>query len=101
MSVLKSAGGIASIVATLLLVTACGASSSANRAGVVEGRDGNSFNWGVIFTPAPRTVKIGSSVGYCMGDPRPRIEKPAIEYRGEDVYIRLELKVPAPRQRRK
>jgi hypothetical protein len=55
----------------------------------------------VIFTPSERSIRIGSGVGYCEGDPRPRIEEPEIKYRGDEVYIRLELAKLGPSNRNK
>ena len=97
MGLFKSVGAMVITTAILSFAMACGDSSPADGTGVaVEGRDDNSFNWGVIFNPTLRTIKIGSGVGYCVGDPRPRIMRPDIKYRGDDVYIRLELKRPPP-----
>lgn len=97
MNALKFVGVIA-VAAILSLGMACGDSSSADRA--VEGSESKAFRWEVIFTPSRRTIKIGGGVGYCEGDPRPRIASPDVEYRGEDVYIRLELHKPRSRPSR-
>lgn len=88
MRILWLAGVMTVAVAILLLAVACGTGSA------VGGREDNAFQWGAIFTPSKRTVVVGEGVDYCVGDPRPRIAKPEIQYRGDDVYIRLELKTP-------
>jgi len=82
----------------LALGVACGESHSDNRAGRASA-DANDkpFEWEVIFASSRRTIKVGGGVDFCEGDPRPRIARPEIEYRGKDVYIQLKLKTPRTR----
>ena len=95
MNIHRPVGMVAAIAAILLLAMACGDSSSADKSSTVEKGADKAFRWGVIFAPSPRTVKIGGGADYCEGDPRPRIARPDIEYRGNKaVYIKLELKSP-------
>jgi hypothetical protein len=90
MNILKFGRVVIAAVAILAFGVACGDRSSSDQ--TVGKRDPKAFKWGVIFTPTERMIKIGGGVGYCAGDPRPRFRRPDVEYRGEDVYIRLELK---------
>jgi hypothetical protein len=77
---------------------ACGESSTPAKQHAP--RDGNDkvLSWGVIFNPSPRVVKVGGGIGYCVGDPRPRITKPDVAYEGGDAYIRLEVDIPPHRR---
>ncbi len=96
--IVRSAGVTAAVVALLALGIACGGSSSVDGASKTADRDSKFFRWGVIFTPSPRVIKVGGGIGYCVGDTKPRLARPHIEYQGEDVYIRLSLRMPKQRQ---
>jgi hypothetical protein len=94
---------VISVAATIsVLGMACGKSSSGDRRDIAtsEHNDGI-FSWGVISTIAPRMLKVGNGVDYCVGNPRPRIGMPDTAYRGSDVYIRLKLHIPTNRPSRK
>lgn len=43
--------------------------------------------WGVEEVLGPKSVKIGSSVGYCLGDPRPRYGDVEVKEVGRRAYI--------------
>lgn len=62
----------------------------------MKGNPRNAFEWAVVRHPSERVIRVGHGVGYCVGDPRPRIKEPEIAYRGGDVYIRLELAKRGP-----
>lgn len=96
MGILKTVGMVVAISVSSLVI-ACGDTSTVQTSDAVKGREEGAFQWAVIFTPTSRTVKIGSDVGYCVGNPRPRIVKPNVEYRGDEVYIRAELHKPSRR----
>jgi hypothetical protein len=100
MNVFRSVGVLLAAGA-MFLGSACGETSSAGKASHLQAEDPRSFKWGVIFNPSPRVIKVGGGVGYCVGDPKPRIAKPDIKYQGDEVYIALELKKPPkpPRKR--
>jgi hypothetical protein len=51
------------------------------------------LNWVVLFTPTAKRVKIGGEIGYCTGDPRPKILKPDMTYDDDNVSIKLEARV--------
>jgi hypothetical protein len=82
---------------------ACGASSSPadKKNDTYQARDDKVLRWKVISVTPPRTIKAGGSVGYCVGDPRPRIKRPQIKYRGANVYIKLEVEKPRPKSTEK
>lgn len=82
---------------------ACGASSSParkkNDTHQVQGS--KVLRWGVMSTTPPRTIKVGGTVGYCVGDPKPRVKRPHIKYQGANVYIKLEVEKPHPQSTEK
>lgn len=84
-------------VAVLLLAGGCGESSPPETSNSVKGREAGALEWGFKFAPSSRVAMVGGGAGYCEGDPKPRIAKPDIQYRGDDVYIRLELRTPRHR----
>lgn len=98
MNIVRTIAVVASIA---LLGFACGNSAPADNNTAAESRGRNGLQWGVITTTPPRTLKVGGAVGYCVGDPRPTIGRPQIRYRGEDVYIRLELQIPRKKRAKK
>lgn len=76
----------------------CGASSETNMKKEDTRSAGSEkvkvLKWGVRSVMPPRTLKIGDYIGYCAGDPKPRISSPQIKYRGVSVYIKLEVRRP-------
>ena len=50
--------------------------------------------WGVASVSGPKTVKLGTEIGYCVGDPKPRMRLAQRIYRGKSVYITVELALP-------
>lgn len=71
----------------------CGSSTS-DETGV---RIGESSDWIVQSVTQPRTLKVGTEVDYCVGDPKPRIGRPKVKYQGDDVFITVTLEKPPAR----
>jgi hypothetical protein len=89
---------IVSAAAVVLIGMGCGGSSTVSVNSTPKGQS-KAFRWGVISTtPSQRTIKIGGSVSYCEGDPRPRISQPEIRY--EDISVYIEVVLERPRHHR-
>jgi len=92
---------IAATAVLALAGLACGDSAPADREStVLQSRDGRTVKWGVRWTKQPRALKIGVRIGYCVGEPKP-IADPEIKYRGDDVFIRMKIKMPREGQLKK
>lgn len=93
MSIVRLIWAFAAVAAISSLGIACG--DSADDTSMAAGSDSSkTFDWGVISTKPPRTLVVGGGIGYCEGDPRPKIMRSQIEYRDDNVYIRLNVKRP-------
>lgn len=93
MSIPRVVGVVAAVAAISSMGMACGASD--DEAGTaVESGSAKPFEWGVITPDPPRALVVGGGIDYCVGEPRPRIARPRVEYRGDDVYVRLNVKRP-------
>jgi hypothetical protein len=81
---------IALAVAGALLVAACGTGGheSPESSGEYVHLRG-ALPWGVVGDTPPHSLEIAGYVGYCVGDPKPRVVVERIEYRGTRVLIRL------------
>lgn len=76
-----------------LLGSACGSSATNSRGRVPIKRGDNTLRWGVQSTAPPGSIKVVGVAGSC-GARRPWIKRPHIQYRDDNVYIRLEKHVP-------
>lgn len=76
--------------------TACGSSPSPDEKEMHSGGavDVQTLPWGIVSVSQPRTIRIGAQVGYCVGDPRPRIRRAPTKYRNGAVYIKVEAVLP-------
>lgn len=52
------------------------------------------LKWSVRSVVPPRTLRIGGRVGYCVGDPKPRVRSSQARYRHDNVLVRLEVVIP-------
>ena len=81
---------IGACACVLSLAAGCGAGSngakSSTEQGAATGRT-EVVRWGVEEVLGPKSVKIGSSVGYCLGDPRPRYGDVEVKEVGRRAYI--------------
>lgn len=91
MNIVRLIWVLAAVAAISSSGMACG--DSADDTSLAAGDDrSKTFDWGVISTKPPRTLVVGGGIGYCEGDPRPRIIRPQVEYRDDNVFIRLAVK---------
>jgi hypothetical protein len=54
------------------------------------------LNWSVFKQLGPNKVRLAGEVDYCVGDPKPRIERAITRYSGNRAFLTLLL---APQQR--
>lgn len=75
----------------------CGSGSSEAKSNSDQSTAGGTtevVRWGVEEVLGPRSVKIGSSVGYCLGDPRPHYGDVEVKEVGRRAYITAHAVLP-------
>jgi hypothetical protein len=83
---------IASYSITGLLVTSCVALASCG-----GGDDASALEWSFFKQLGPRKAKLAGEVGYCVGDPKPRVERVIRRYSGNRVFLTLILSPEGPK----
>lgn len=82
----------------LTILVGCGSGSPDANTGS-DGRIADSgkietVEWGVGQVLGPKSVKIGSSVGYCLGDARPHYGVVKVKEVGHKAYITARAVIP-------
>lgn len=76
---------IAGLVASYVILVGCG------------GGDGpRALEWSFFKQLGPHKAKLAGEVGYCVGEPKPRIEKVLRSYSGNRVFLTLILSQEQP-----
>jgi hypothetical protein len=52
------------------------------------------MQWKVVFAVAPKIVRIIVEAGYCVGRPKPWIQRADMRYQGDGVYLKAEVAFP-------
>lgn len=76
------------------LITGLLAASSIILAGC--GDDSNALEWSFFKQLGPREAKLAGEVDYCVGEPKPRVEKVIRSYSGNRVFLTLILSPERP-----
>jgi|SRR5215218_421189 len=77
---------------SVLVAVACGSSSTTvEPIGASYQRVDRSLPWSVRSVLGQRMIRIGGFVGYCEGRAKPTLKPPRIRYKGDRVFISLEL----------
>lgn len=74
------------LVATCVALLGCGGG----------GADENALPWAFYKHLGPHKGKLAVEVGYCVGEPRPRLEQVTRRYSGDRVFLTLTLKEGPP-----
>lgn len=61
------------------------------------GDDARALEWSFFKQLGPRKAKLAGEVGYCVGDPKPRVEKVIRRYSGSRVFLTLILSPERPK----
>lgn len=89
-------GYLFGLLSSLALVAiGCGEASSSSTDTPNAGhkaRANDVLEWSVRSVSPPRRVTVGGGVGYCVGDPKPRIDRPQIRYQDASAYIMLRVR---------
>jgi hypothetical protein len=79
------------------ILVGCGSGSSEAKSKSGQSAVGGTtevVRWGVEEVLGPKSVKIGSSVGYCLGDPRPHYGNVEVKEVGRRAYITAHAVLP-------
>lgn len=76
---------------TGLLVTSCVTLASCGD------DDASALEWSFFKQLGPRKAKLAGEVGYCVGDPKPRVEKVIRRHSGNRVFLTLILSPERPK----
>jgi len=57
-------------------------------------------HWRIVSVSGPQSVRIGSSIGYCKGDVKPRYRQVQVEERHNRVYIKAFVAFPRSNSKR-
>lgn len=68
------------LVASCIVLVSCG-----------DGDDARALKWAFFKQLGPRKAKLGGEVGYCVGEPKPRVERVIRRYSGNRVFLTLIL----------
>jgi len=60
-------------------------------AGCGDGNGSTELEWAFFRQLGPHQAKLAGEVGYCVGEPKPRIEKVVRNYSGNRVFLTLIL----------
>jgi hypothetical protein len=78
------------------LITGLLAVSCVTLVGCGSGDDPSALQWSFFKQLGPRTAKLVGGVGYCVGEPKPHIEKVIRSYSGSRVFLTLILSQERP-----
>lgn len=73
------------LVASCIMLGGCGG-----------GNGPSGLQWSFFKQLGPRKAKLAGEVGYCVGEPKPRIEKVIRSYSGNRVFLTLILSKGRP-----
>jgi hypothetical protein len=79
-------------LSTGLLMVFCGTLLGCGDGGV----DASAIHWSFFEQLGPRKARLAGEVGYCVGEPKPRIEKVLRRYSGNRVFLMLILEERPP-----
>jgi hypothetical protein len=78
------------------LITGFFVASCVSLVGCGGGDDESALQWSFFKQLGPRKVKLAGEVGYCVGHPKPRVEKVIRRYSGNRVFLTLILSPERP-----
>lgn len=73
------------LVASCIILVGCGG-----------GDESSALQWSFFKQLGPRKAKLAGEVGYCVGEPKPRVEKVIRSYSGNRVFLTLILSPERP-----
>lgn len=65
-------------------------------AGCGGGDESQALHWSFFKQVGPHKAKLAGEVGYCVGEPKPRVEKVLRSYSGNRVFLTLILTQERP-----
>ncbi len=79
------------------LITGLAVASGFTLAGCGGGDNPNALQWVVFKELGPRKLKLVGEVDYCVGHPKPHVEKVMRSYSGNRVFLTLILSPEEPK----
>jgi hypothetical protein len=82
---------------TIYLITGFLVTSCVSLVGCGGGDDSSALQWSFFKQLGPHKAKLAGEVDYCVGEPKPRVEKVIRRYSGNRVFLTLILSPERPK----